>query len=72
MRQHEVQAEAVESALGRALEITRAAYEEAMLRHGLLPSTVALISTYAEETLALLRSGDELELPPARWDDRGR
>lgn len=42
------------NALDRALEITRAAYEEAMRRHSLLPSTIALIHTYAEQHLSAL------------------
>ncbi|MFG2006097.1 hypothetical protein ACGFNU_43795 [Spirillospora sp. NPDC048911] len=37
-----------------AVEVVRAAYEEALLKHGLLPSTVALIHSYAEENLAAL------------------
>lgn len=37
-----------------AVEVVRAAYQEAMTKHGLLPSTVELIHTYAEENLAAL------------------
>ncbi|KAB2339177.1 hypothetical protein [Actinomadura rudentiformis] len=37
-----------------AMEVARAAYEEALLKHGMLPSTVALIHTYAEANLAAL------------------
>ncbi|MFC5182172.1 hypothetical protein [Actinomadura harenae] len=37
-----------------AVQIVTAAYAEAMRRHGLLPSTIAVITTYAEENLAAL------------------
>ncbi|GAA2605625.1 hypothetical protein GCM10010411_44750 [Actinomadura fulvescens] len=31
-----------------AMEVVRAAYEEGLLKHGMLPSTVAAIRSYAE------------------------
>ncbi|MFC5185664.1 hypothetical protein [Actinomadura harenae] len=37
-----------------AADITKAAYRDAMRRHGLLPSTISLIGMYAEENLAAL------------------
>ncbi|WP_169813884.1 hypothetical protein [Actinomadura kijaniata] len=40
--------------LSQAIEIVRAAYEEAMRAHGLLSSTIELISSYAEANLAAL------------------
>ncbi|GAA1555307.1 hypothetical protein GCM10009678_42890 [Actinomadura kijaniata] len=50
-------------AMRLAAEVVKAAYEEAMRRHGLLPSTVALISDYAEQNLAALHAegqGEEI------------
>lgn len=41
-----------------AVEVVRAAYQEAMVMHGLLPATVELIHSYAEENLAAL-DGEE-------------
>ncbi|RMI44498.1 hypothetical protein EBO15_12700 [Actinomadura harenae] len=37
-----------------AAEITKSAYADAMRRHGLLPSTISVITGYAEENLAAL------------------
>lgn len=45
--------------LDQALEVARAAYEEAMRRHGLLPSTITLISGYAEQNIQALRDEDD-------------
>lgn len=47
------------NALDRAAEIVRAAYEEALRRHSLLPSTIELIHTYAEENLSALNESNE-------------
>ncbi|WP_157432018.1 hypothetical protein [Actinomadura hibisca] len=44
--------------LHAALEVTKAAYEEALRQHGMLPSTIALITTYAERNLAALDEDD--------------
>ncbi|GAA1540347.1 hypothetical protein GCM10009678_23460 [Actinomadura kijaniata] len=50
--------------LSRAIEIVKAAYEEAMRTHGLLPSAIELISSYAEANLAALNG-----LPDGAADD---
>ncbi|MEV5568407.1 hypothetical protein AB0L06_00035 [Spirillospora sp. NPDC052269] len=50
--------------LHQATEIVRAAYEEAMRRHGFLSSTIRVINSYAEQSLAELdaASDDERDL----------
>ncbi|MFC5182032.1 hypothetical protein [Actinomadura harenae] len=45
----------------RAAEIVRAAYEEAMRRHGFLSSTIRVVSMYAEQSLAELDAASEDE-----------
>ncbi|MFC5183196.1 hypothetical protein [Actinomadura harenae] len=45
-------------AVDQAFEVARAAYEEAMREHGLLSSTIALISGYAASNIAALRAED--------------
>ncbi|MGI5167849.1 hypothetical protein ACQEU3_26210 [Spirillospora sp. CA-253888] len=40
------------------MEVAKAAYEEALQQHGMLPSTIALISSYAEQNLAALDEDD--------------
>ncbi|WP_026416357.1 hypothetical protein [Actinomadura oligospora] len=45
-------------AVDQAFEVARAAYEEAMRDHGLLNSTIALISGYAADNIAALRMED--------------
>lgn len=47
-----------------AVEVVRAAYQEAMTKHGLPPATVELIHTSAEEDLAAL-GGKEHSLDPS-------
>ncbi|KAB2342928.1 hypothetical protein [Actinomadura rudentiformis] len=42
-----------------AVEMVRAAYEEALIMHGMLPSTVALIHTYADANLAALEEAPD-------------
>ncbi|MGI5165671.1 hypothetical protein ACQEU3_15045 [Spirillospora sp. CA-253888] len=44
---------------GRALEVVKAAYEEALRQHGMLSSTIVLISSYAEDNLAALADRDD-------------
>ncbi|MFD0857285.1 hypothetical protein ACFQ07_34090 [Actinomadura adrarensis] len=45
------------------MDIARAAYEEALRRHGMLASTIALISVYAEENLAEVDGDDDAMSP---------
>ncbi|MGK5557348.1 hypothetical protein ACSNOI_37650 [Actinomadura kijaniata] len=44
----------VRKELHQAVEIVKAAYVEAMRTHGLLPSTIELISSYADANLSVL------------------
>ncbi|MFI6514088.1 hypothetical protein ACIBF1_00850 [Spirillospora sp. NPDC050679] len=41
------------------MEVVKAAYEEALRQHGMLPSTIVLISSYAEDNLAALADQDD-------------
>ncbi|MFP3968361.1 hypothetical protein SMC26_39110 [Actinomadura fulvescens] len=42
-----------------AVEVVKVAYQEALVRHGMFPGTVALIDCYTQEHLAALDSDPE-------------
>ncbi|GAA2406003.1 hypothetical protein GCM10010191_12490 [Actinomadura vinacea] len=63
-------AELTPQVLGRAMDIARAAYEEALRRHGMLAGTIALISVYAEENLAEVNGEDDAAISSPVADSR--
>ncbi|WP_344587540.1 hypothetical protein [Actinomadura vinacea] len=52
------------------MDIARAAYEEALRRHGMLAGTIALISVYAEENLAEVNGEDDAAISSPVADSR--
>ncbi|MQY07283.1 hypothetical protein [Actinomadura macrotermitis] len=45
--------------LSSALEIAKAAYEEALIRHGMLPAAIAVVHAYAEQNLEALEAEED-------------
>ncbi|WP_067489422.1 hypothetical protein [Actinomadura hibisca] len=54
---------ASQTSLRLAAEVVKAAYEEALRRHGMLPSTITLISSYAEDNLTALHEEPDEAAP---------